>query len=304
VQYFHVVFTLPDNLHGLVYQNQKVVYNLFFKAVSETLKELGMDKKYIGAKLGVTAVLHTWGQNLSYHPHIHCIVPGGGLTDEGFWNRSKKKFFIPVKVASRKFRGKFLFYLKQAKLEFFEDQKHLKNELDFNHFLSTLYQKEWVVYCKKPFSSATHVVSYLGRYTHRVAITNNRIKNFEDGLVTFTYRDYKDSNKTKEMTLTAEEFTRRLKMHILPSKFHKIRHYGILAPKGKKERIMKCKRLTGSKIVSFEKFNPEDLLIKLLGTDYNLCPKCESGKLCRTYPIYNYEPGTPFRVYYLPDKFA
>ena len=293
VPYFHVVFTIPDTLHGITFQSQKVVYNLFFKAVSESLKELGLDEKYIGANLGVTSVLHTWGQNLSYHPHIHCIIPGGGLTERGFWKQSKKKFFLPVKVLSRLFRGKFLAYLQHTKLEFHSSQKYLESQVDFDYFMSTLYQKEWVVYCEKPFNSASQVISYLGRYTHRVAITNNRIKSFVDGCVIFTYRDYKDSNKTKEMTLTAEEFARRLSMHVLsmhvlPSKMHKIRHYGLLAPNGKKERIIKCKRLTGTKTLSFETFNKEKLLIKLLRRDYNLCPNCETGSLCFKPPSYSY----------------
>ncbi len=170
-----MVFTIPDSLNTLAFQNQKEVYAILFKAVAETLKELSADKKYLGATLGFTSVLHTWGQNLMHHPHIHCIVPGGGLSRSGKWVASRKKFFLPIKVLSRKFRGKFLYYLKQADLQHHGQQKHLLDPYCFNAFLSQLYQKEWIVYCKPPFKNASSVVEYLGRYTHRVAISNSRI---------------------------------------------------------------------------------------------------------------------------------
>ena len=170
VGYFHVVFTIPDTLNTIVFQNQKTLYNILFKSVAETLSELTADKKYLGATTGFTSVLHTWGQNLLHHPHIHCIVPSGGLNSLGNWVNSRRKFFIPVKVLSRKFRGKFLYYLKQAKLDFFGDISYLADYTNFNNFLSLLYSKEWIVYCKPPFKTASCVVEYLGRYTHRVAI--------------------------------------------------------------------------------------------------------------------------------------
>ena len=170
VGYFHIVFTIPDTLNPVAYQNQRVIYDILFKAAAETLSELCADKKYLGAQIGFTEILHTWGQNLLHHPHIHCIVPGGGLNSCGRWVNSKKKFFIPVKVLSRKFRGKFLYYLKQAKLEFYGSISYLQDKGMFNDFISSLYQKEWIVYCKPPFKNAGYVVEYLGRYTHRVAI--------------------------------------------------------------------------------------------------------------------------------------
>lgn len=183
--------TIPDTLNGIAFQNQEVVYSILFKSVSETLSELAADKKYLGAKLGVTSILHTWGANLALHPHAHCIVPGGGLNSINQWVNSKKKFFIPVKVMSRKFRGKFLYYLKQAyaenKLNFYGKQKYLSDDPVFQDFLSPLYQNDWVVYCKPPFKNAGCVVEYLGRYTHRVAISNNRILKLEDGNVTFKF---------------------------------------------------------------------------------------------------------------------
>lgn len=265
--YFHVVFTLPDDLNTIVLRNQETVYGLFFKAVSETLRELCADKKHLGAKPGITTVLHTWGQNLMYHPHIHCIVTGGGLTGDGKWSTSRKKFFIPVKVLSRKFRGKFLFFLKQAGLS----------------FDAALYRKEWVVYCKPPFKNASKVIEYLGRYTHRVAISNHRILELKDGMVTFSWRDYRDNNKKKTMTVTAVEFIRRFMLHILPYGFRKIRHYGILASRDKSARISLCRKLTKT----FFKVIPAttlEKLRKLFGLDFDLCPCCGIGHLSRAAP--------------------
>ena len=181
VGYFHVVFTIPDLLNPIAYQNQRVVYNILFRAAAETLTELSADKTYLGAQIGFTTILHTWGQNMMHHPHVHCIVPGGGLNASGQWVHSRKKFFIPVKVLSRKFRGKFLYYLKQANLEFHGSISELQDPGKLQNLMSSLYQKEWIVYCKPPFKNAGCVVEYLGRYTHKVAISNNRILKFEDG---------------------------------------------------------------------------------------------------------------------------
>jgi len=261
------------------------MYGLFFRAVSETLLELGLNKKYLGAKLGITAVLHTWGQNLCYHPHIHCIIPGGGLTADGKWVCSRKKFFIPVKVLSKKFRGKFMAYFRQTKLSFQGSIEDLNSPGEYDAFVSGLYQKNWVTYCKPPFKSAAKVVSYLGRYTHRVAISNNRILKLEDGLVTFNWRDYRDSNKVKEMTITAEEFIRRFMMHVLPSGFRKIRHYGILASRDKSRRIALCKKLTNTP--ACDDFVPRsalEILTGILGDKFNLCPRCGVGHLIRASP--------------------
>ena len=265
--YFHVVFTLPEELNSIMLQNQESAYGLFFKAVSQTLLELCANPRYLGATPGITAVLHTWGQNLMYHPHIHCIVTGGGLTKESKWRSSRKKFFIPIKVLSRKFRGKFLFFLKQAGFT----------------FESALYQKDWVAYCKPPFKNAEKVIAYLGRYTHRIAISNHRILRLEDGKVTFSWRDYRD-NRKKTMTVTATEFIRRFMLHILPSGFRKIRHYGILAARDKSKRIAVCRRLTQT---TFKVVHPGTTLEKLrniLGADFNLCPCCGIGHFTRAPP--------------------
>jgi hypothetical protein len=286
VGYFHVVFTIPNDLNTLMYQNQDVMYSLFFKAVSETIMELCQNKKYLGAKPGITAVLHTWGQNLNYHPHIHCIIPGGGLTDASKWVYSRKKFFIPVKVLTKKFRGKFLAYLRQANLGFYGSASALTIPGNFDSFISEMYRKPWVTYCKPPFKNASKVVAYLGRYTHRVAISNNRILNMENGKVTFKWRDYKDAGKMKKITISAVEFIRRFLMHILPGGFRKIRHYGILASKDKFARIALCKKLTSTPAFAANPLRkPLDILKERLGDNFNLCPCCGIGKLSRASPI-------------------
>lgn len=270
VGYFHVVFTVPQELNTLIYRNQRKLYNLLFRAVSETLQELAKDEKYLGAAIGHTAVLHTWGQNLMFHPHIHCIVPAGGLTQIGTWKDSRKKFFLPVKVLSRKFRGKFLALL-------------LEQDLNIEaSLLDCCYKKEWVVYCKPPFKTAACVVEYLGRYTHRVAISNNRLLNLADGKVAFKWRDYKDASKQKEMSVSAEEFIRRFLMHILPHGFMKIRHYGFLASRSKAKKLKLCKILTNTKLKFKDKSTTEQLIEKLIGRKPFVCQSCGCQKLMRT----------------------
>ncbi|MCJ7689218.1 MAG: IS91 family transposase [Clostridiaceae bacterium] len=288
VGYFHVVFTIPEQLNFITLTNQKEMYSILFKAVSETLVELSKDKKYLGAEIGFMAILHTWGQNLMNHPHIHCIVPSGGLTLDGNrWINSKKDFFIPVKVLSRKFRGKFLFYLKKAfysnDLKYTNGIEELTEKHIFQSFIGKLYKKEWIVYCRPPFGSAEYVLEYLGRYTHRVAISNHRIVNLENGYVTFKWRDYKDHNKEKFMTLAVDEFIRRFLMHVLPRKFVKIRHYGILSNRNRSTKLQKCKELTGavqSKSKNLDvKLSAAELLLKLTGIDINICSCCAKGKM-------------------------
>lgn len=215
-----------------------------------------------------------------HHPHIHCIVPSGGLSSIGKWVNSRKKFFIPVKVLSRKFRGKFLYYLKQLyaqnKLEFHSSQTYLADNKGFEKLLSSLYGKEWVVYCKPPFKNAACVVEYLGRYTHRVAISNNRIISIENDSVSFKWRDYKDNSKHKVMTLSAEEFIRRFLIHILPNGFMKIRHYGLLGNRNKTTKLKICKQLTHTSLLSEEKATTLQLIRKLTGIDISKCPNCGS----------------------------
>ena len=279
VKYFHVVMTIPSELYMIAYQNQSKVYKILFKATAETLEELARDKKYLGAEIGFMEVLHTWGQTLVYHPHIHCIVPAGGIDKIGKWRNSKKKFFIPVKVLSRKFRGKFLYYLKKEELEFYGKNEYLNNKQNFDELMSKMYNKEWISYCKPPFENAKSVIKYLGRYTHRVAISNERIVSEENGEVTFKYRDYKDNKKMKEMTVKAEEFIRRFLMHILPPGFMKIRHYGLLGNRNKKTKLAVCKKLTNTTSPVKPKLTTLEILKKTLGVDFNICPMCHKGHL-------------------------
>ena len=269
VGYFHVVFTVPCELNPTIYRNQRDCYNLLFHCVNETLKELAHDPKYLGADIGLTAVLHTWGQNLSFHPHIHCIIPAGGLSKQGFWMNARKKFFLPVKVVSRKFRGKFLALLKESNIA-------VSKEL-----LDTCYNKEWITYCKPPFKTAACVVEYLGRYTHRIAISNNRILSSKDGSVTFKWRDYSDCNRWKEMTLTADEFIRRFLMHVLPQGFMKIRHFGFLSSRGKQLKLPKCKAMNNT-FIENKRLSTEELLIRILGRKPSVCKSCGFDELVRT----------------------
>lgn len=284
IHYFHIVFTIPEQLNSLVLFNQKELYSILFTSVSETLLELAKDKKYLGADIGFTSILHTWGQNLMNHPHIHCIIPGGGLSlDKTKWIKSKKKFFIPVKVLSRKFRGKFLYYLNKLylnnKLTFPKSISELNSRNIFNEFKDSLYKKEWIVYSKAPFSSAEYVLQYLGRYTHRVAISDNRIIKVDENNVSFRWRDYKDNNKQKLMTLKANEFIRRFTMHILPDRFVKIRHYGILGNRNKKLKFKRCLEIFRIKPRDDEKLSSAELFFKLTGIKIGMCKVCEKGNL-------------------------
>ena len=284
VGYFHVVFTLPDILNPVVYQNQRTVYNLMFKTVWETLHELSSDKKYLGAEIGVTAVLHTWGQQLAYHPHIHCIVSGGGITKDGKWIHSRKKFFLPMRVMAKLFRGKFLACLRQSKLEFFNDSAYLNDPVNFDQFIRTCYEKDWIVYSKPPFRSAETVVEYLGRYTHRVAISNNRILSAENGKVTFTWKDYKDGNRRKLMTVSADEFLRRFLLHVLPKGFNKIRHFGFLGSRYRAAKLQMCRKVL--KVTFVHCARSTDEILHDMGIIPSLsCPICGSDKLSHYHTV-------------------
>lgn len=249
-----------------------------FKASSETLQELAKDEKYLGGEIGFFSILHTWGQNLMYHPHVHLVVTGGGLSEIGKWVEKEEDFFIPVKVMSRVFRGKFLNYMKREKIDFYGKQKYLENPAIYNELIQSLYNKEWITYCKEPFKNAECVIQYLGRYTHRVAISNERIIKVEGEEVTFKWRDYKD-NKMKEMTVNIQEFIRRFLLHILPPHFMKIRYYGILGNRNKKKKLLKCKILTRTKIYIKKQLPTLELLKQTLGKDFNLCPQCQKGHM-------------------------
>ena len=228
MKYVHVVFTIPHELSWLALRNKKIVYDLLFHASAATLLEIAADPKHLGAEIGFLSVLHTWGQNLQIHPHIHCVIPAGGLSlDHQHWVHPRYAFFLPVKVLSRVFRGKFTAGLKQAfqegKLLLPGKMKHLAEQKAFHAFLRSLFRHDWVVYAKRPFGGPEHVLQYLARYTHRVAISNHRIANFADGKVTFRWKDYAHQSKQKLMTVTAEEFLRRFLLHTLPRGFVRIR---------------------------------------------------------------------------------
>lgn len=278
IKYYHIVFTIPSELYGIAIQNQEKIYKIMFKASSETLQELAKDEKYLGGEIGFFSILHTWGQNLMYHPHVHLVVTGGGLSEIGKWVEKEEDFFIPVKVMSRVFRGKFLNYMKREKIDFYGKQKYLENPAIYNELIQSLYNKEWITYCKEPFKNAECVIQYLGRYTHRVAISNERIIKVEGEEVTFKWRDYKD-NKMKEMTVNIQEFIRRFLLHILPPHFMKIRYYGILGNRNKKKKLLKCKILTRTKIYIKKQLPTLELLKQTLGKDFNLCPQCQKGHM-------------------------
>ena len=288
VRYFHVVFTLPEDLRPLALRNQELLYQILFRASSETLKELTRDPKHLGGESGFIALLHTWSQTLMDHPHLHCIVTAGGLSTDGKrWIRCKKNFFVPVKVLSRLFRGKFLAYFKEAyeknRISFPGKIAHLKEESSLKALLNTLYEQEWNVYCKPSFLDAETLMEYLGRYTHRVAISNNRLVKLEGDRVTFRYRDRNDNNTIKLMPLEASEFIRRFLLHILPDAFVKIRYYGILSNRNRKSKLARCTTLLGVYHLHRNREKSrvpwQDLLERITGVDPRICPYCGKGKM-------------------------
>ena len=271
IPYFHVVFTLPEELRPVARANQRVVYDLLFKAASETLIELAADGKYLGAKIGLIAVLHTWSQTLIHHPHVHCIVTGGGLAKDGAWRASRADYLLPVRVLSRLYRGKLL-----AKLRSAEKAGDLKASLA-PETIRELYTKEWTVYAKRPFAGAEHVVAYLGRYTHRIAISNHRMIDHDGESVRFRYRDSVQGDRHRVMRLDAQEFIRRFLLHVLPHGFVKIRHYGLLGNRCRQADLRVCRqRLLGI----WEKSRPgepktwEEILLQVVGIDIRMCPDC------------------------------
>lgn len=238
-KYFHVITTVPYELNEIFLYNPKICYNILFKATSETILELAEDSKWLGAKVGITSILHTWGQTMEFHPHIHSIVTGGGLKNN-HWVTCDNDYLFKVQVLSSLFKGKFLSYLKKE----FKSLNTKFNDLkSFNKFLEPLYNKSWVTYIEPPKGKAENVIEYVGRYSFRVAISNNRIKNIENDMITFEYKDYKDNAKIKEMTISAKEFIRRFLLHVLPEKFTKIKHYGLLSNRNKKNNIRFCRLL-------------------------------------------------------------
>jgi hypothetical protein len=286
IPYFHVVFTIPDALNPLILRNQEVLYDLLFKSVAETLTELAADPKHLGAEIGFISILHTWGQNLLDHPHVHCIVTGGGLSKgNGTWRSCRNGFFLPVKVLSKLFRGKFLDFLKTSRttseLRYPGAIGHLAEAAAFNGLIADLYGKDWVVYAKPPFDGTKGVLEYLGRYTHRIAISNHRIVKMENDTVSFRWRDYADSNRTKVMTVDAAEFIRRFLLHVLPDRFVKIRHYGLLGNRCRREKLAACRKLLACTRKETEKRTEtwQDALLRLAGVDVTRCPVCKEGRM-------------------------
>ena len=249
IDYYHLVFTLPAQISDLAFANKGVIYNILFQAAAQTLQVIAKDPKHLGAKIGVTLVLHTWGSAMTHHPHVHGVVTGGGLSMDGEqWVSCKPGFFLPVRVLSRLYRRLFLEKLTQAyqlnKLQFFSEQQSLKEEKPFMDWIKSLAQIEWVVYAKRPFAGPATVLAYLSRYTHRVAIANSRLLSMDASGITFKWKDYrrKKAKRTTSMTLTADEFIRRFLIHVLPSGFHRIRHYGLLANAHRKDNLVRARK--------------------------------------------------------------
>jgi hypothetical protein len=265
VEYYHVVFTLPAPIADIAYQNKAVLYDLLFKASAETLSTIAADPKHLGAKLGFTSVLHTWGSALTHHPHIHCIVPGGGLSADGKqWIPCKRGFFLPVRVLSRLFRRLFLERLSQAHrdgcLNFYHQLAELADPKAFADYLAPLYPTDWVVYAKRPFAGPRAVLAYLSRYTHRVAIANSRLLDYNGDTVTFKYKDYRRKGRARyrPMTLASDEFIRRFLIHVLPSGFHRIRHYGLFASHLRRNNLKKLRDLLTTLPEPLEEATVED----------------------------------------------
>ena len=290
VPYFHVVFTLPQLLAPLALQNKRLMYGMLFRAASETLLEIAADPKHLGANIGFLGVLHTWGQNLLHHPHIHFVIPGGGLSDDHTrWVGSSDRFLLPVKVLSRVFRGKFLGFLRRAfrkgKLVFHGDLASLAEDGAFNKLVNRAFECEWVVYAKPPFGGPEQVLRYLARYTHRVAISNSRILSVEGDEVTFRWKDYTHGNKNKAMTVRATEFLRRFLIHVLPKGFVRIRLFGFLANRRRAKMLAVCRQVLNAKATPKPDAAAEP-------TEPLKCPSCNSGYL-RT--VENLQPQLPCR---------
>jgi hypothetical protein len=289
VEYFHVVFTLPEEIAAIAYQNKAALYHLLFAATADTLRTIAADPKHLGAQIGFFAVLHTWGQNLMHHPHLHCVVPGGGLSPDGQrWISCRPGFFLPVRVLSRFFRRRFLEELvrlfDRGELKFFSSLEALRDRDAFLSYLKPLREKEWVVYAKPPFAGPEQVLDYVGRYTHRVAISNNRLLSMEDGSVTFRWKDYREDNAQKTLTLSSDEFIRRFLLHVLPQGLQRIRYYGFLGPRHRQTKLDRCRALL--RMPACEPKNTDtasadyrERYQALTGLSLHQCPFCRLGRM-------------------------
>jgi len=301
-QYFHVVFTVPEEIAALAYQNKETVYGILFRATAETLRTIAADPQHLGAEIGFLAVLHSWGSNLLFHPHLHCVVPGGGIAPDGqHWVACRPHFFLPVQVLSQLFRRLFLQDLQTAfdkgQLQFFSALEPLRDPAAFAQYLEPLADIDWVVYAQPPFGGPAQVLHYLGRYTHRVAISNNRLLRIENGQVTFQWKDYRHHGQQKAMTLEAEEFIRRFLLHVLPDGFQRIRHYGFLSHRYRKAKLSLCRQWLGMKLTPVA---PEprpdyrDLYEKLTGKSLRECPVCHHGTMVRVAVLPPLSRAPPF----------
>ena len=289
--YFHVVFTMPEELNPVIYSNQSLLYNALYHAASDTLEELSADGKYLGAKTGYLFILHTWGSEMNYHPHIHSIVLGGGLDGKKQWRDRGEDFFLPVRVISKVFRGKYMETMKKlwkdGKLEFHGSAGKYRNHYAFQELMDTCYRKEWAPYCKKTFNGPGDVISYLGKYTHRIAISNHRLVSMTENTVTFSVKDYRDEGKWKTLTLQGAEFIRRFLMHVPPKRFVRIRHYGLLSVRTKTKELALCRNLLGCRkyLSELRGMKSTEVLKHLWGIDVCSCRSC-GGRLVASAPKY------------------
>lgn len=287
VEYFHVVFTIPEPIANIAFYNKEVVYEILFRTTAQTLLTIARDPQRLGVEAGFFAVLHSWGQNLHFHPHLHCVVPGGGLSlDHQRWTPARRRFFLPVRVLSALFRRLFLEALEkayaQSQLQFFGELEALRDPQAFAAFLAPLKKSPWVVYAKAPFGGPQYVLEYLGRYTHRVAISNRRLLTLEDGQLSFRWKDYRDRNQHKVMTVAAEEFIRRFLQHALPPGFQRIRYYGFLANCHRARRLDLCRQLLAPcSVLLPHPADSRDGNAALTGGKLRRCPQCGIGILAR-----------------------
>lgn len=300
IEYWHAVFTLPHEINRVAQWHPKLVYKLLFQAASQTLLEFGRNPRWLGGNIGITMVLHTWGQNLSRHIHVHCIVTGGAQSLDGQrWIAGNPQFLFPTRALSRVFRGKYLEGLEQAhragELSRPDERGLNLDDSDvFDTLLTRLRSQDWVVYAKPPFAGAEKVVNYLGRYTHRVAISNHRLVDFDGKQVRFRWRDYAHGNEKKIMSLSADEFIRRFLLHVLPRGFMRIRHYGLQANRDRQKRLAQCRQLIGqAEPITREAESVEEMMLRLTGIDITACPKCQTGKLRQTQCLLPVRPVKP-----------
>jgi hypothetical protein len=295
IPYFHVVFTIPPEIAAIAFQNKRAVYDILFHVSAETLRTIAADPKHLGAEIGCIAILHSWGQNLLYHPHLHCVVPGGGLSPDGTrWIACRPNFFLPVRVLSRLFRRLFLEQLQQAfdagKLQFFTNLTPLSDARAFAKYLARTKQNESVVYAKPPFGGPKQVLDYLGRYTHRVAISNNRLLGIDHDKIRFRWKDYRNNSTKSVMTLDADEFIRRVLLHVVPNGLMRIRHYGFLANRHCEVKLVSCRKLLGVTVpdttalaapasTSGDRRDYRDQYEQLTGNSLRMCPHCGQGHM-------------------------